>query len=1214
MKRLIIFTISTFMVAIPALIYTQTMSDYCSAPPYVTRTVPPNVTIVLDNSGAMLTPAFTSEYDPSRQKDFIGYFNTDKTYCASNSSFYEAAACSGSDKGPYPGSLLNWAAMSRYDIVMLVLIGGKGTPTPSSRDKLIGENADWNSKTTSVYPGCVFDVTNQGGLKIMNTGGCTLPTIVSSGGTPVTVSVNDYVPDVSPRGIIQDLVDRNNDGTWDASAPRIGIMRFQASQNDIKMDYCAGNTGPMSSFINGMASDQAKPDKNNPNAPLGLAMLRTVQYYKNVCGTDCSPCGDPIDLLQCRRNFVFTISSGEATDIPSPYSPDYLDEQIRQAHSSDIRTDRDSTQVINYFNVHIFGSSSGKDILKGFSKYGGFSDSNSNQMPDLANEWDKDGDGNPDTYYEASEASEIKGAIEKAFQDILAKAASGTAVSVLTTSSRGVGSVVQAYFLPSKQEGTREVGWVGYLQNIWVDPYDNLREDSVHDCKLVLSEDKAMKLYFNTSTNETEAALFTTHADGSGGTFSNCSSPEIKQFSHAQTLSEAGRRLAFTNPSQRTIFTSNRIIRGASVNNTFTEAPFPEFTTGMNPTLTGALNPDATYTADNIVRYIRGECLETGVVGDTNCSSTVSKTYRDRRLTVDGSLRVWKLGDVISSTPKVFTSTPLNTYNVDYADRTYYEYISSNSYKRKSSVAFVGANDGMLHAFRVGYLKDRDMAGSIKAILKDFFGSADSDNNRIGEEIWAYIPFSAFPYLKYLADPSYCHIYFSDLSVRLVDASVNGPPGSLRDKDSWKTILIGGMRLGGASGPGGIPADPPSGSPVAVGFSSFFAVDVTDPENPVPLWEFSDPDLGYTTTFPSILRTGYRDRNGSWYVVVGSGSKVLPKGGVDIGRNSSGYVYFLNLATGDIVKKISLDHNAITGDILAVDADKDYTAEKIYFGTSFKSGITWMGKLISIDIPALFSTSEILASWSSTFGKTLFSGTYPFTASPDAVKDTKGNIWVYSGSGKYYSDLDETDTAQQIFFGLKDKGSLTEESALYNATNVSTTGEVTGTSQVCGYDLATNSFRQKTVVTGVKQTSSTPVETDPGWKIYLAGRERVISRPLAVGGLVDFLTYKPDADPCRYGGDSNLYAVGYTSGVAPPNVAIRAPEATSGVSGTVTVNKNIRLGPGAPPTGEAIILSPPREGNEQLKKKIQVATGVIIEAENQPVFSVVSKIIHWLKK
>ena len=515
MKKLIFLILSISIVLIPALIYTQIMSDFCSAPPYVTRTVPPNVTIILDNSKAMLNPAYPGEYNPARPDDYTGYFKTGKTYCASGSNFYEAASCKDSDRGPYQGSLLNWAAMSRYDILMLVLIGGRGTPTPSNRDKLIGVNTDWQPRTTPAYKGCEFDVTDKGGLQITSTGSCALPLITNAGGVQIVVAVSDYLTNLSPRGIIQKLMDKDSDGNWDANAPRIGIMRFQASQNDIKMDYCTGKAETMSSFINGMASAQAIPDKNNPSAPLGLSMLRTIQYYKNTCGTACNPCSDPVDSVQCRKNFVLTISSGEATDIPSQYSADFLNEQIRQAHSSDIRADRDGLQTISYYNVLIFGDQTGKDHLQGFSKYGGFIDYNANKQPDLKGEWDRNGDGIPDTYFEAADAAGVQAAIEKAFQDILSRAASGTAVAAITTSSRGAASVLQAYFLPSKIEtGPREVWWTGYLQNIWIDPDDNLREDSVNDYRLILDQDKVMKHYFNPNTNETEAALFTTLCDG----------------------------------------------------------------------------------------------------------------------------------------------------------------------------------------------------------------------------------------------------------------------------------------------------------------------------------------------------------------------------------------------------------------------------------------------------------------------------------------------------------------------------------------------------------------------------------------------------------------------------------------------------------------------------------------------------------------------------
>jgi type IV pilus assembly protein PilY1 len=1218
MKRplVLITTLLVLLIIVSApVLYTQTMSDYCSAPPFVTRGVPPNITVLLDNSAGMLASAYPQEYEPSSPGKFIGYFRTDRTYCASNAEFYEAASaqCSGTDKGPYPGSLLNWAAMSKYDILMLVLIGGKGTPPPSSRERLKGENMAWPARTTDAYPGCTFTMTDQGGLRITSNGSCELQAITSTRGTPMIVSVSDYVPDVSPGGLLQKLVDRNGDGNWDTNAPRISIMRYQASKDDIKMDYCAGAGGSLTSFIDTMASDQTKPDKNNSNAPLGTAILRVIEHYKNTCGTSCNPCGDPIDnKAQCRKNFVLIISGGGATDIPLPYTETDLDEQIRVAHTGDIRADVNGSQVINFYSVHISGGPAGRDILQGFSRYGGFIDSNSNLMPDNTYEWDKNNDGVPDTYYEAADTSRIRGALEKAFQDLLVQTASGTAVSAMTTSSEGAGSLVQAHFLPVLKQGSREVAWTGYLQNLWLDPDNNLREDTNKDYRLILSDDNVIKLYFSNTDNETMAATFRTDDNGNGGTLESCS-PQVKRLSEVNNLWDAGKNLALRSPSERTIFTSRKVIRGNTTTHVFTEAHYPEFTRSVissNGALMDALNPDTTYSADNIVRYTRGECLETGVVGDANCGSTASAVFRDRRVVdLNGGApngNVWKLGDIANSTPKVFGNAPLNTYHSDYSDRTYYDYMAGDGYREKSSVSFVGANDGMLHAFRVGYLKDKGLPSKIKALFKSFFGSGENDTDRLGEEIWAYIPFNAFPYLKYLADPAYCHVYFTDLSVRLVDASIGGAPGGTRTVNSWRTILIGGMRFGGASS--GIDANPvpPTDN---TGFSSYFAIDVTNPESPVPLWEFSDADMGYATTYPSIIRTGGKDRNGNWYAVFGSGSKTLPASTADISRNTTGYIYILDLGTGELVKKIALDHNAVVGDILAIDADGDYHSERIYFGTAY-SGSGWKGKLMSIGIP-----NQDLSLWtpSSSDIITLFDGDYPFTSSPDAVKDASGNVWVYIGSGKYYSDLDEMDKSGQLFLGIKDGGTTLSEESLADVTNATRTGSVRETAKVCTYDPSSNSFGLKDVVTAVNSPPSANA-VDPGWKIYLENGERVLSRPLAIGGIVDFLTYRPDSDICKFGGESFLYAVGYTTGVAPPTVAILAPEAASGVSGDVMLHKRVRLGPGAPPMGDAITVPHPREGAERLKRKIQVATGAVVETEGQPVFSITSGIIHWLKK
>ena len=42
------------------------MNDYCVIPPFLSQSIPPNVLIVLDNSGSMCDQAYAGSYDPSQ--------------------------------------------------------------------------------------------------------------------------------------------------------------------------------------------------------------------------------------------------------------------------------------------------------------------------------------------------------------------------------------------------------------------------------------------------------------------------------------------------------------------------------------------------------------------------------------------------------------------------------------------------------------------------------------------------------------------------------------------------------------------------------------------------------------------------------------------------------------------------------------------------------------------------------------------------------------------------------------------------------------------------------------------------------------------------------------------------------------------------------------------------------------------------------------------
>src|SRR2546422_9089023 len=117
------------------------------------------------------------------------------------------------------------------------------------------------------------------------------------------------------------------------------------------------------------------------------------------------------------------------------------------------------TQRVTFYAVNSMGGPAGSTLLASAAKYGGFVDRNGNQFPDAGTnpctfpagsnlgigtstsslEWDLDGDCTPDTYFDASQSGDLQDQINKAIADILKRAASGTSVSVLATSSTGEG-------------------------------------------------------------------------------------------------------------------------------------------------------------------------------------------------------------------------------------------------------------------------------------------------------------------------------------------------------------------------------------------------------------------------------------------------------------------------------------------------------------------------------------------------------------------------------------------------------------------------------------------------------------------------------------------------------------------------------------------------------------------------------------------------------
>ena len=127
-----------------------------------------------------------------------------------------------------------------------------------------------------------------------------------------------------------------------------------------------------------------------------------------------------------------------ATSFPSCGAGGYvagIEDVALYMHTTDLRSDIANTQNLTLYSVFAFGK--GSTLLRYAAINGGFED-NGSLVPYPQETWDKNNDGEPDTFYEATDGQELEQSIRDAFSSILKRASSGTAASVLA-SGEGAG-------------------------------------------------------------------------------------------------------------------------------------------------------------------------------------------------------------------------------------------------------------------------------------------------------------------------------------------------------------------------------------------------------------------------------------------------------------------------------------------------------------------------------------------------------------------------------------------------------------------------------------------------------------------------------------------------------------------------------------------------------------------------------------------------------
>lgn len=371
----------------------------------------------------------------------------------------------------------------------------------------------------------------------------------------------------------------------------------------------------------------------------------------------------------------------------------------------------------------------------------------------------------------------------------------------------------------------------------------------------------------------------------------------------------------------------------------------PAQKTAMNRTAAGV--PDALGSAR--VDFIRGSRDGEGT------------TFRER---------AYLLGDIVHSSP-VVVGTPdrmpglMNPLGSS-TDATSYTKFKQDKAGRTKQI-YVGANDGMLHAF-----------------------------NDSGNQTFAYIPTAVIEKLNRLTDRGYnaSHEYFVDGTPVVGDVFFGG---------AWHTILVGTLRGGGRS---------------------MFALDITDPGNISLLWEFSstdDADLGFTFTEPVITRL----HNGKWGVVMSNGyNSTNDRAALFILDAENGNVLRKLVVDGGagLVNGLSSPKT--------VDINGDLITDYVYAG-DLLGNVWRFDLFSTSVTPAFRKTDSVANStFRVAFGgKPLFtasnsSGRQPITVAPTLIRHPSGiGYMVTAGTGKYIESSDaQADTSQAMtLYGIWDR-------------------------------------------------------------------------------------------------------------------------------------------------------------------------------------------------
>jgi type IV pilus assembly protein PilY1 len=328
------------------------------------------------------------------------------------------------------------------------------------------------------------------------------------------------------------------------------------------------------------------------------------------------------------------------------------------------------------------------------------------------------------------------------------------------------------------------------------------------------------------------------------------------------------------------------------------------------------------------------------------------------------------LGDIINSAPVYYGAPAKNISGKNYS--AFY-----TTYANRKKTVYVGANDGMLHAF---------------------------DANS-GVELFAYIPNALTSTLNKLTNPYYAHQSYVDGKISIKDTQING---------LWKTLLVAGM-----------------GS----GTKGLFALDVTNPADFIAgngaIWEFTDKndsDMGYLLAPPIIakFRTGVAAGEPTYgnFVLISSGYNNydnVPN------ASGSGALFLLSLDKKETESWVlGKNYFKLIAPIQDVLLKNGLGAPNVVYGSDGAVNYAYAGDLQGNLWRFVFTSGTLktaIASSKPVFtAKTNTGQIQPITVMPQIVFAPGGGYIILFGTGKYLETYDISSTNYSIssYYGILD--------------------------------------------------------------------------------------------------------------------------------------------------------------------------------------------------